>query len=510
MPIKIVLLVAILSMGFHASCADAKKEEAFKMKSKVVEAAEGVFRCKSAPMLLVGKSLLKFPACLPLQERLEKQFGGSLQPQAPEWKLPEKPFILAGLLKDHPALRKLESDLKSKLPAGGLGDEGYLIEVAPAHVLIAASRPAGVFHGVLKLLEMARDSEWEIPAAKVADWPVMKWRGMHIGVGGRSALPAVEQIITRFATQYRINQLILEINYHFQFKSHPEIAEGDALTVQDCRRLSDLAQKSFVRLIPMINCLGHQSWAKQTFQLLKAHPEFDETPDLPADNPGIYCRSWCPLHPDVNRVVFDLFDEMIDAFRATAFHVGMDEVFILGGKDYRLPGEGQCPRCTGKDNAELFAKAVNDYHKHLVGKRKVEMLMWGDRLLDSKEMPYGEWEASANGTAPAIKLIPKDIVMCDWHYEKMQDFPSVKHFQDRGFRVWPSGWNSEENARLLAGCALKNMGEKMVGYMATTWCGAEAVASGLAGDEKLLSGNKTVAGVVDAIHKGMQMAWEGE
>src|SRR5205085_11379595 len=103
----------------------------------------------------------------------------------------------------------------------------------------------------------------------------------------------------------------------------------------------------------------------------------------PADNKGIYCRSWCPFHPEVNKVVFALMDELIDAFDADAFHVGMDEVFILG----------QCPRCKGKENADLFAKAVNDLHAHLVGKRKLQMLMWGDRLLEGKTTGYGGWEA---------------------------------------------------------------------------------------------------------------------
>ena len=50
-------------------------------------------------------------------------------------------------------------------------------------------------------------------------------------------------------------------------------------------------------------------------------------------------------------------DEIIDAFRVDAFHVGMDEVFLLGS-DFS-------PSTKGKDPGELFAKAVNDIHNHL-------------------------------------------------------------------------------------------------------------------------------------------------
>ncbi|MCC6444248.1 MAG: family 20 glycosylhydrolase [Armatimonadetes bacterium] len=501
-----ISLIVWLAVIAQPVLADAKGAIT-AMKPKVTESREGAFDLSGAVRLLVGESLLKAksPAYLPIQKRLAKEQGKELAAEEPGRKLPEEPFILVGLLKDHPALRDLEAAIKPKLPEGGLGDEGYLLEAAPGHILIGAVKPAGAFYGVQKLFELVEKGK--ISAARIADWPVMKMRGIHLYLTG-SSLPAVESIVTELAPRLRLNQLIVEINYHFQYKSHPEVAEEGAVSREDCRRLAELGKKNFVRVIPMLNCLGHQSWADKTAKLLKAHPEFDETPNLPANNPDIYCRSWCPNHPDVNKVVFDLFDELIEAFQADAFHVGMDEIFILGGKDYRNPGEPDCPRCAGKDNAELIAKAINDYHKHLVGKRKVQMMMWGDRLLDSKTIPYGEWEASANGTAPAIKMIPKDIVMCDWHYEAPKDFPSVRFFQDQGFPVWPAGWNRVDNTVLLAGCALKNMGPKMVGYLATTWTSPESVVGGLTGDEKILK-QQNISGLADSIRKGMEMAWEG-
>ena len=101
----------------------------------------------------------------------------------------------------------------------------------------------------------------------------------------------------------------------------------------------------------------------------------------------------------------------------------MDEVFIIG----------QCPRCKGQSRADLFAKAVNDLHAHIAGKRRLQMLMWGDRLLDGEKMKLGEWEASKNGTFEAIDLIPKDIVMCDWHYELRRTFHPYPISRTRDF-----------------------------------------------------------------------------
>ena len=73
--------------------------------------------------------------------------------------------------------------------------------------------------------------------------------------------------------------------------------------------------------------------------------------------------------------------------------------------------------------------AVNDLHAHLVHDKKMTMLMWDDRLLEDKTMGYGKWESSDNGTAPAIDQVPTDIILCDWHYELRDHYPSVSYFQ---------------------------------------------------------------------------------
>ena len=327
--------------------------------------------------------------------------------------------------------------------------------------------------------------------------PAMAWRGMHILVRSREELPVIERLIVQHLPALHFNHLILEINYNFDYQSHPEVAGKNGLTRDDCRSLTALAGQHGVELIPMINCIGHQSWAQTTFELLTAHPEFDETPELPADNPDIYCRSWCPLHPEVNTVVFALFDELIEAFEAKGFHVGVDEVFILG----------QCPRWRETSTAELFAKAINDYHGHLVGKRGLTMYMWGDRLLDSATTPYGTWEASANGTAPAIDRIPKDIVQCDWHYEKTE-YPSIALFQEKGFPVIPCGWNRPECVERLIAASLENRTDKMLGYMATTWGSVASLVDGLEGKP---TGAQQQEGrdLPAAIRRGAELAWNG-
>lgn len=286
------------------------------------------------------------------------------------------------------------------------------------------------------------------------------WRGVHLMVYSDQQLDNLVQQVPTLA-KAGVNALILEVDYSFQFKKRPEMAAPNGISREAARRVSDACWKAGIRPIPQINCLGHQSWAKATGTLLTQHPEFDETPGQFPENEGIYCRSWCPQHPDVNPLVFDLIDELTDAFQADAFHVGMDEVFLIASE--------HCPRCKGGDPAQLFAKAVTDLHGHIVKKRKLEMLMWGDRLLDGKATGYGEWEASTNGTAPAIDLVPKDIVVCDWHYERRDSYPSLRIFVDKGFRVWPSAWNKVEATEAFANAALAMKHKRVLGHLCTTW-----------------------------------------
>jgi len=286
------------------------------------------------------------------------------------------------------------------------------------------------------------------------------WFGVHLMLnGGRDAAALTEQVPKLAALG--VNVVILEVNYGFQFQSHAELGSGGGLSKQAARDVAAACRKAGIRPIPQFNCLGHQSWAGRTSVLLTKHPELDETPGQFPENKGIYCRSWCPLHPDVNKVIFALMDELIDAFGADAFHVGMDEVFLIGSE--------HCSRCKGRNAAELFAKAVSDYHGHLVQERKVEMLMWGDRLLDGKATGYGSWEGAVNGTHPAIDMIPKDIIICDWHYGKRSEYPSIPLFLEKGFRVWPGGWDKVDASEALMEDAQRHRGDRMLGHLCTIW-----------------------------------------
>jgi len=286
------------------------------------------------------------------------------------------------------------------------------------------------------------------------------WLGIHIPMTTKEKTEQLTEVIMALA-EMGVNSIVAEINYGYEYQSHPELSSKNASSKKQIKMLATKCRENSIRLIPQFQCLGHQSWKGTTFALLTKYPQFDETPDKYPNNEGIYCRSWCPLHPGVNPIIFDLMDELIEVFEADAMHVGMDEVFLIG--------ENSCPRCTGKEKAKLFAKAVNDYHNHIVGKHRIEMLMWGDRLIDASKINYGKWEASDNNTAGAIDLIPKDIIICDWHYGRRDSYESIPMFLQRGFRVWPASWRKPDAAKALIDYSRTFNNPKMVGHLNTTW-----------------------------------------
>ncbi|MCX5768722.1 MAG: family 20 glycosylhydrolase [Candidatus Hydrogenedentes bacterium] len=291
--------------------------------------------------------------------------------------------------------------------------------------------------------------------------PKEAWRGVHLGLGDRSELPVLHRTIKEVLVPNGVNTLVLEVNYGYEFQSHPELRLNGAMTREDARALAELCREQGVRLIPQFQCFGHQG--NRPDILLRTYPELMAPPKPNYDDPDHYQVSWNPLDPKTNEIVLALIDELIEAFDAEYFHVGLDEVMLFP--------DATTPYYNGETHAQVFAKAVNDLHDHIAGKRGLTMLMWGDRLIDLAEFPYNRYEASDNGTAPAIDLIPRDIIICDWHYTLRKDYPSVQYFQEKGFKVWPSSWKSSAATLALMTAAQDEATDRMIGHLCTTWCG---------------------------------------
>lgn len=170
-------------------------------------------------------------------------------------------------------------------------------------------------------------------------------------------------------------------------------------------------------------------------------------------------------NPLVKLLVFDLMDELLDVFEADAMHIGCDEIFHIG----------LCDECKKYSNAELLANCVNALRDHLAQKG-AELMMWGDRFLSDKETGYGEFEASRNNTESAIDMVAKDILVCDWHYEKQTEFPSVDIFAKAGLRMFVCPMRVKQHAINFIEYAKKHDKGHIEGLLMTTWFGSGELA----------------------------------
>jgi hypothetical protein len=309
--------------------------------------------------------------------------------------------------------------------------------------------------------------------AQDADLPLL---GLCIAAPDHEFVGAFDKFIREELAPLGVNTLVLRVDWGYEFKTHPELRSDDPLTEKDVKTLVRTCKELNINLIPQINLLGHQSWATNVDKLLEVYPQFDETPwvQMPEEykwpnDDGLYCKSYCPLHPEVHDVVFDVVGEITDVFEANAFHAGMDEVFYIG--------DSKCPRCSGKDNAELFAGEVN-LIRNFLASQGCRMWIWGDRLIDGKTTGYGMWEASMNSTHRAIDMIYKDVVICDWHYER-PDLSAVM-FALKGFTVLTCPWRTPEvalrqleNTRLFISTATEETKGRYAGMIQTDWGSAE-------------------------------------
>jgi len=333
---------------------------------------------------------------------------------------------------------------------------------------------------------------------------ILPLRGLCIAAPTIKEVDAFTDFINKELAPRQVNTLILRVDFNYQYNSRPELRDAIALSREEVKKIVAACKKNNIRLIPQINLLGHQSWAKQTHNLLRVYPELDETPHVKMPDvykwpnaDSLYCKSYCPLHPKVHDIVFPMVDEICEVFESTAFHAGMDEVFYIG--------DPKCPRCGGKDKAVLFAGEVKAIRDHLAASGK-ELWIWGDRLLDGELTGLGMWEASKNNTHPAIDLIPKDVMICDWHYERADK--TAVYFAMKGFNVATCPWRNPSLAvqQLNDMIDFRNestpeMKQRFRGMIQTVWSGAGNFMKEFAEDKPGNSASNTFREMFNEIEK---------
>ncbi len=326
--------------------------------------------------------------------------------------------------------------------------EAYLLSAESNRVVVAGGDPAGRFYGLMSLAQLIRAGKGRaVPACVIQDRPALALRGLSddISRGQVSTQNDFERLV-RFLARYKMNLYMPYLEDMFALKSHPDFGAGrGALTAAEVQSLAAFCAGLHVRLVPAFQTLGH-------------YDNYLLDPDnFPlAEFPGAQCLS--PAVPEIYPFLGQALSELCAAFPDSFVNVGCDETWDIG--------RGKSRAWVRRENlAAVHAAHYRKVHDQVRSLGR-SMLMYGDIILNNPKI----LEAG---------VLPRDIVIVDWHYESAADYPSVAKFRAAGFKVLVSpGLSNWSRFYPFWGTALDNiqnmtragLREGALGALTSSWC----------------------------------------
>ncbi|MCS7187190.1 MAG: beta-N-acetylhexosaminidase [Armatimonadetes bacterium] len=345
---------------------------------------------------------------------------------------------------------KEETILGQDLPT-----EGYALLASAQGVWIFSSDSEGAFWAVQTLKQLMRltnDGAVIVPGVLIRDFPDFNFRGVHVVLDDHS-LEFHGKLIEQVFAPLKFNKVVMQVD-HIKWERHPEIWQPWSVSKESVKELIGKAEASNLEVIPLLPTLSHCEYLFGSLAggAPKANAEIAEDPTT--------AYLYCPNLERTYQIVFDLLEELLELFKPRWVHIGHDEVLSRG----RF---ASCIRCQGMPPHFLFAEDVKRLYGFLKS-RGVGVMMWGDMLL----RPDEAFDAAHGGEPQnfwlARKLIPRDILIVDWHYQPAPRYPSVKALKQEGFEVIGATWRNQQTIVEFTKAA-KEAGA--LGMLQTTWTG---------------------------------------
>jgi len=324
-----------------------------------------------------------------------------------------------------------------------VGEEGYLLDIAPRKITLAARTSAGLFYGAQTLRQLM--TRGGIPAMRITDWPAMRWRGLHDDLS-RGPLPTTDYIKRQLRTcaEYKINLYSFYIEHTYAYRSHPLISpRGGSLTAGEIKELVAYARKHHIEIVPEQQTFGHLHHALKW----EKYSALGEVP---------HGHVLSPANPETYKLVKSLYDELVPLFPGPFLHIGADETVELGaGQSRALVAQAGLGRVYF-NHIRRVSEILAPYKKRL--------MFWGDIAMHNPEL---------------LTELPKDLIVMSWDYSPRDSYEAyLKPFRDAGLDVFVCpGVNNWNRIFPNLNYALPNIrdfildGQKhnALGVMNTTW-----------------------------------------
>lgn len=345
------------------------------------------------------------------------------------------------------------------------GDEAYAVRADASGVKIVARTLAGVRWAVYSLRQLViakrgtlKTAGHLLPTLAISDAPHLAFRGIHLCWFPEVRKEQIERAI-RLAALMKFNYVVLEPWGMFRSEKHPWWSWPKAkMTKPEVRRLVALGRDLGVTLIPQIAAYGHAGAARSCsskHSVLDLQPEYE-----PLYEPGGW--NWCLTNPEAQKVLRELIVELLETFGHPPYlHLGCDEA--------QPP---TCPDCRKRPYGELVCEHITALAAFAKA-RGARAMIWHDMLLDGADPRWKGFIASGSTlTAKLADTLPRDVIVCDWQYsygkekESRTDWPTMKHFHDKGFPVVGCPWLNFNAMKPMADSIAKIGG---FGFLETTW-----------------------------------------
>ena len=343
------------------------------------------------------------------------------------------------------------------------GDEAYAVRADASGVKVAARTLAAVRWAAYSLRQLAiakrgtfKTAGHLLPTLAISDAPHLAFRGIHLCWFPEARKEQVERAI-RLAALMKFNYVVLEPWGMFKSERHPWWSWPDAkMTKPEVRRLVALGRDLGVTLVPQIAAYGHAGAARacsSKHSVLDLQPEYE-----PLYEPGGW--NWCLTNPETQKVLRELIAEMLETFdRPPYLHLGCDEA--------QPP---TCPDCRKRPYGELVCEHITALAAFAKA-RGARAMIWHDMLLDAADPRWKGFIACGSRlTATLADTLPRDVIVCDWQYgeraEGRSDWPTLRHFRDKGFPVVGCPWLNFNAMKPMADCIAEIGG---FGFLETTW-----------------------------------------
>ena len=290
---------------------------------------------------------------------------------------------------------KATDDFARTLVADKLGKEyvanaeGFIIYVTDKVTVYADSEPAKLF-AACAVMDNYKDGK--ISKGLWWSYPAVPHRSLRVFLPPKQDMDYFYKLLDMMV-HMGYNGILLEICGGMEFKRHPEInkawieycasvnefpgkynkvgkgyymtknsvhtcnAGGGVYSQEELKELVKYCADRFIEIVPEVPSLSHSEY------ICVAHPELRECEDEP------YASAACPSNPELNKLVFDLYDEVIEVFGCKSLHIGHDEWWIMN----------ICDKCKDKDPVDLYVNNVLESYNYLKSKG-IKTYMWSDKL----------------------------------------------------------------------------------------------------------------------------------